>query len=585
MNFTYLQWIFRQRTVCVFVFTLAYFSTQAQPGNDECTSPIILPVGNQSCTPQVVSVVGATPSSNNDPCFGGGIEDVWFEIQTATPVFTVSIGNFITGSDYYLSIYDNGDCLTDNQNLVFCDYLSPNTDYNIGGNTGNYTLRLASVVPGMLELCVLDYAGCTLSVTATNTPATCSGWNGTATALPTGGSGNYSYSWQGQMNCAGSGGNTQTVNGLCPDNYTVIVTDNISGCLAAATTVVLPTFPSYFTSQSDLDNFPSLHPGATSYPCNSVYIGYPVNNGITNIDGLSQITSYNGEVVIFGEYTLNSIAGFQNVQTFGAGISIFSTNLTDLLPLSSFIYSPVIEIYDNPVLSSLNGLDNFDALSLDWLYIQDNSNLSICETSPICDYLAVPTNVALIDNNNTGCNTRAEVESACLILPIELLSFKARKLGNKTLLEWSTSSEVNNSHFEVQHSNNANSFEPIGQVAGSGSTANTKAYSFSHEDVKAGLHYYRLKQVDFDGTFTFSDIVAVDFSINKTILVSPNPTKSFIKITRGIMERITILDAYGRQVKEGVNIQSIDCSDLPSGVYVVMMYDGIQVYSEKIIKE
>ena len=105
--------------------------------------------------------------------------------------------------------------------------------------------------------------------------------------------------------------------------------------------------------------------------------------------------------------------------------------------------------------------------------------------------------------------------STPISLPITLLSFTGNQLNNNTnLLEWVTSSEINNNFFTLEHSNNTNEFIAFGTVKGAGNSNTTLFYNFIDEHPFNGINYYRLKQTDFDGKYSYSDIVAVKSNDN-----------------------------------------------------------------------
>ncbi|MEQ8908791.1 MAG: hypothetical protein RIC95_06340 [Vicingaceae bacterium] len=109
-------------------------------------------------------------------------------------------------------------------------------------------------------------------------------------------------------------------------------------------------------------------------------------------------------------------------------------------------------------------------------------------------------------------------------LPIELVSFTARKIGIEALLDWSTESEVNNDFFEVQRSIDGKSFTTIGKVKGAGNSNQLLNYQFYDRKPFSGLNYYRLKQIDFDGGFSFSAVQALDFEDAIGFNLYPNPS-------------------------------------------------------------
>ena len=107
------------------------------------------------------------------------------------------------------------------------------------------------------------------------------------------------------------------------------------------------------------------------------------------------------------------------------------------------------------------------------------------------------------------------VNGLCDIVPVELTSFSANVNENIVTLNWSTATEINNSGFEIERKSANAEWTNIGFVAGSGSTTEIRNYSYQDNSVTSGSYSYRLKQVDYDGTFEYSNEVYADVtSIN-----------------------------------------------------------------------
>ncbi|HAP02312.1 MAG TPA: hypothetical protein DCQ93_10360 [Bacteroidetes bacterium] len=179
-------------------------------------------------------------------------------------------------------------------------------------------------------------------------------------------------------------------------------------------------------------------------------------------------------------------------------------------------------------------------------------------------------------------------------LPITLTSFTAQKINHDldALLEWKTSSEENNHYFEIEVSTGAITdgnilFEKIGEVTGNGTTEVEHHYSFIHKSpAKSGFRYYRLKQVDLDGSYSYSNIVALSFSPEILLTnVYPNPTDNVIYFDLNISgeKQITfsVTDLLGREmilnssfVHAGVQTMNADVSNLAQGIYFLNISDG-----------
>ncbi len=189
-------------------------------------------------------------------------------------------------------------------------------------------------------------------------------------------------------------------------------------------------------------------------------------------------------------------------------------------------------------------------------------------------------------------------------LPVSLLSFNASKQDKNVELKWNTSSEINNSHFVVERSVDATHFNEIALVKGAGNSTTEKKYSVL--DLQPDLNaknYYRLKQIDFDGTFTYSKIQVIDFStmdnLDKTQLVniSPNPVSgNTIQLAINHQSNsnlsVTIYDMMGRKLMQDVKLNSagnqysIPVGSIQQGVYFMNVYENDNlVDSEKFVVE
>lgn len=177
-------------------------------------------------------------------------------------------------------------------------------------------------------------------------------------------------------------------------------------------------------------------------------------------------------------------------------------------------------------------------------------------------------------------------------LPVKLVSFTAQKQNNSTLLQWQTTNEVNNNYFSIERSPDSKIFTSIGHKPATNSVLRSN-YSFVDEAPINGINYYRLKQVDKDGKFTYSNIISVDFSSNAgTFGVYPNPANNTINITFPSINKtsdIILYDASGKEVVHeqlalNINSKQINVSKMPAGVYnVVLVQDGKQ-QTIKVVK-
>lgn len=175
-------------------------------------------------------------------------------------------------------------------------------------------------------------------------------------------------------------------------------------------------------------------------------------------------------------------------------------------------------------------------------------------------------------------------------LGVTLLTFVAYKMEKTVELYWATSSEIDNDYFEVQKSTDGESFRTFDTLEGAGTTTERQTYSTVDEDPSSGITYYRLRQVDFDGNYSFSDIKSVDFD-NPKLKLFPNPTVAKINIVNPFKTvAFDISDVKGRklmvgELEQGVN--TFDVTNYPPGIYLVRFTNEItgKVETYKFQKE
>ena len=178
-------------------------------------------------------------------------------------------------------------------------------------------------------------------------------------------------------------------------------------------------------------------------------------------------------------------------------------------------------------------------------------------------------------------------------LPVELTTFYSTSNNKSVNLFWATATELNNSHFDIEYSVDGTNFRAIGEVIGNGTTQLKQEYSYTHTAPVMGLNYYRLKQVDFDGAFEYSDIRVVEIKRSGKIVINPSAAYSEITVelaeTIGENNVIGIYDMMGRTVMMSnfdgtLNVKTIDISNLHKGYYVVRVQAGGEVFTERFMK-
>jgi hypothetical protein len=202
-------------------------------------------------------------------------------------------------------------------------------------------------------------------------------------------------------------------------------------------------------------------------------------------------------------------------------------------------------------------------------------------TAPPIDLIVKLTNT----ESSFNCfSTQQRLRFAVLPLPVTLKNIFVNLKDSKGLLNWTTSTEQNNKGFEVQKSvGNGQDFRTIGFVgtrAKDGNSNTEISYSFEDADIKAGtMHYYRLKQVDFDGKFTYSAIKSIKpGSIESNLSVYPNPSQGSFTLTTGAASgkvNVFLLDNTGRVINQYMNVSSSNTkfNNLKKGFYTLKIVD------------
>jgi hypothetical protein len=193
-----------------------------------------------------------------------------------------------------------------------------------------------------------------------------------------------------------------------------------------------------------------------------------------------------------------------------------------------------------------------------------------------------------IPNNATKFITIASI-NPLTPLPVEVLEFNAT-LNNqrKVDLDWTTVTELNNDYFEVEKSQNLVDWNFIAKVDGAGNSQETLNYQTTDESPYFGVSYYRLKQVDTDGTTSFSEIRTISIDLGSEMLVFPNPAQDVFTITgKNISpENFNMVDPLGKTVALDIVSTSKDAltfstNSLSSGIYFINYNNGAE---EKTLK-
>jgi len=175
------------------------------------------------------------------------------------------------------------------------------------------------------------------------------------------------------------------------------------------------------------------------------------------------------------------------------------------------------------------------------------------------------------------------------VLPIELIHFTAKNVNNReVLLEWSTASETNNDFFTLERTLDGENFEIIGTVDGAGNSTSTLNYNFVDDDPYSGISYYRLKQTDFDGSFEYSELRAVeidsDGSFDLQSVYASDGGVRLIYTTENPFLSLEVFDMTGKMVhRQRIenNRNTLIHPNIARGVYLLRLSNGSQMATEK----
>ncbi|MFQ5571498.1 MAG: hypothetical protein ACE5G0_17605 [Rhodothermales bacterium] len=171
------------------------------------------------------------------------------------------------------------------------------------------------------------------------------------------------------------------------------------------------------------------------------------------------------------------------------------------------------------------------------------------------------------------------------LLPVELVAFEAFVDGDEVTLTWATASETNNAGFEVEREMETGKWKMVGFVEGHGTTLERQTYAHRIEALEPGRYVYRLKQIDFDGTFEYSPEVEVSVAVPGRFYLSPaypNPFNPKTQVNLAVAQRqrvqVAVYDGLGRRVAslyagmleaDQTRRMVFEAGGLPSGLYVI----------------
>ncbi len=254
--------------------------------------------------------------------------------------------------------------------------------------------------------------------------------------------------------------------------------------------------------------------------------------------------------------------------------------------------------------NSLNYIAAYDNTQVLFVFIDDATGMEIWKTDGTVAGTSLTTDLnpgtagsnpsGLVNFNNavyfsgndgTDLNELWKINMGSTV-PLKLLSLTAYRQNQTVRLQWRTANEINTSHFEIERSADGRSFINIGNVEAN--SRNINFYSGIDNSPLHGINYYRLKMIDKDGTFEYSQTVKINFEQINNAVIQPNPTNNFIVVANAEQYRkLRLIDMNGKEIrrfeKNGNNRYSVD--GITKGVYLLQLYSNEGIDVKKIVIE
>jgi Secretion system C-terminal sorting domain len=271
--------------------------------------------------------------------------------------------------------------------------------------------------------------------------------------------------------------------------------------------------------------------------------------------------------------------------------------ITGIITLNS-----IGDVNGKPAYESTGTVDGFSGVQIDvyWLDTPDNLWVLAFDGQP---YFQNSCNTALPPATPSSCTWDVVMGQTCTgtdplaitgtgTLAVKITVFTATKNNKEVVLNWQTATEVNNKGFEIQRSADGIHWNKIGFVNGSTNSFVQQSYQFNDARPLPGPNFYRLAQIDIDNKATYSPVVLVKFLQSGFYFVTNNPGiglyKLHVETTGNDKISFAVIDANGRRivskVSNGSRDQTIDITNYSSGIYLLQIQKGKDLFTEKLIK-
>lgn len=236
------------------------------------------------------------------------------------------------------------------------------------------------------------------------------------------------------------------------------------------------------------------------------------------------------------------------------------------------------------------GLNNNNTYTVFWDVISETGFTGYIEYGDGSSFDGTEEFYFVMDGNaNSDCQyTLSGVDIVPNLLPIELIHFSAERIDNNVLVEWTTSTEINNDYFSIERSRDGLEYEVIGILSGAGNSATQIKYTFLDQKPIDGISYYRLKQTDYNGAIEVFDPTSLyfsgtDYDVNFYSLSEEGQYMLNVRAYQKGNSEIAVFDLLGKlffqssfKINKGQNSFDLDFSKLNQGLYSLRILNGTQ---------
>ncbi len=202
-----------------------------------------------------------------------------------------------------------------------------------------------------------------------------------------------------------------------------------------------------------------------------------------------------------------------------------------------------------------------------------------------CFLFQIPSNLMAQNNSifygGNGGGSGITCLTIPVVLPIELVYFEVNCDEQSIVLNWQTASEVNSSSFVIERSEDGSVFDAIGQLDAAGNSSFEINYSFTDRHIPPGTHYYRLRQLDMDGSAVYSSVKSASTCLQTSVLIYPNPTSESCDLNFGKIisnGQLIVRNSLGQIILssffEDTSAIQLSTVSLSAGTYVVEIYEN-----------